>query len=136
MAIASQALPKWGALKDTETPQQARRAGVYRVVRDEAGRSAGTGGRPSQTAVVRATIALALTVRLVIYIVSPSHWAATSNLSRIPLVRSPITRKRADGSSLLVPLGFFDPSFWTEGACRLPRCNEPTGFLFRVIGAI
>jgi|GEM_PF-6826285 len=40
--------PKWGVLKDTETPQQARHAGVYIVVRDEAGRSAGTGGRPNE----------------------------------------------------------------------------------------
>ena len=38
--------PKEGVLKDTETPQKARHVGVYPVVRDEAGRSAGTGGRP------------------------------------------------------------------------------------------
>ena len=51
VAIASQALPMGGVLKDTETPQEARHVGVYLVVRDEAGRSAGTGGRPSQAAV-------------------------------------------------------------------------------------
>ena len=45
VAIASIAPPK-GALKDFETSQEARDVGVYPLVRGEAGRSAGTGGRP------------------------------------------------------------------------------------------
>ena len=35
-------------LKDIETSRHARRERVYPVFRDEAGRSAGTGGRPSE----------------------------------------------------------------------------------------
>jgi len=48
VATASQAPSKRGCLKDTKTPHKARREGVCPVFRDEAGRSAGTGGRPSE----------------------------------------------------------------------------------------